>query len=187
MITSTKLQDAEAEVGSVRQNFGYINADRDDRIYVSSIAKFQHSRGAKLRFHAPESRRYSIRVSEVDSSWQHDDFEALSNAESSSALTALTHEEAIVSYDLAYDLRKRQPILVVQSLERQSTYAPSEWQGLDQLDPKVINLLDFSDVSQYDFGPDEVIALASFEAPSCDRRVILWLEPQSDPNFKPTK
>lgn len=172
---SRELARARAEVDSIRRNYGYIRVDNGTKVYVSSIAQHKGSSHDSLRIVVPPGERYFLHLSETSA--LPGQGPPTCKPRTTVALNGWKDgADEILSYSIGWPPDSEIPKLRVNTpTEDFYTYVPDDW-------PRGVPLSIKSQVAadpQAEFDHDEPIVLMFANAPSIDRGVMLWLEPES--------
>jgi len=172
---SRKLADARAEVDAIRRNYGYIRVDNEDKVYVSSIAQHKGSNRGSLRIVVPSGERYFLHLSETTA--RPSEIPPNSKPTTTVVLNGWKDgADEIFSYSIGWNPERDIPNLRVHTqTDDFYTYTPDDW-------PRGVSLSVESRLEtnpQAEFTTDETIVLMSANAPSLNRGVMLWLEPES--------
>lgn len=172
---SRKLAAARAEIDAIRRNYGYIRADNDNKVYVSSITQHKGSNRDSLRIVVPPGERYFLHLSETTA--RPREFPPSSKPRTTVVLNGWKDgADEILSYSIGWPPDREIPTLRVNTqTDHLYTYVPDDW-------PRGVSLSVESRVEaspQAEFARDEVIVILFANAPSLDRGVMLWLEPET--------
>lgn len=172
---SRKLADARSEVDAIRRNYGYIRTEDERKIYVSSIVQHQGSNRDSLRIVVPPGQRYLLHLSETSA--RPSQSPPTANPRTTVVLNGWKDgADEILSYSIGWPPDSEIPTLSVSTqTDHFYTYVPDDW-------PRGVSLSIDSRLDanpQKEFAPDEPIVLMFANAPSLDRGVMLWLEPET--------
>jgi len=172
---SRKLADARAEIDAIRRNYGYIRADNENKVYISSITQHKGSNRDSLRIVVPPGERYSLHLSETAA--RPSEIPPKAKPRTTVVLNGWKDgADEILSYSIGWPPDREIPTLRVNTqTDHFYTYVPDDW-------PRGVSLSVESRLEanpQAEFAHNEIIVLLFANAPSLDRGVMLWLEPES--------
>ena len=172
--TSIQLRDAQREIREVRANYGYLDVGDDTKINVVSLSNEKRHDGDALRFIIPPGERHFLHLSEVTGA-------AISHipAERPKITYSLGWKDGadiILRYEMLIDPGPSTPYMEVGANNRRCfTYRPEEWPEDVYFD--TIKQFDATEPKEIELG--QPIFLYRGLAPSIDRGIVLWLEPES--------
>lgn len=169
------LARAQAEVDKVRRDYGYIRVDNDKKVYVTSITQHKENSRDSLRIIVPPGERYFLHLSETSA--HPSEIPPTTKPKITVSLNGWKDgADEILSYFIGMPPDRQIPTLRVSSqTDHFYTYVPDNW-------PRGVSLSLESRLEpnpQSEFVRDQVIVLMFASAPSLDRGVLLWLEPES--------
>lgn len=172
--TSLRLQEANRELGDVRQKYGYMKVEDERKINVVSLAQERsHNRDA-LRLIVPPGERYFLHLHETTAN-NGEQFPG-GKSKITVSLGWADGKDVILHYGMYFNPESDSPYLRVSSRNQEFfVYEPKEWPSGISL-PVVFQL---DATKQLELSPDEPITLMRAAAESIDREIVLWLETRS--------
>jgi hypothetical protein len=172
--TSIQLRDAQREIREARANYGYLDVKDDTKINVVSLSNEKRHDGDALRFIIPPGERYFLHLSEVTST-------TISGVPSERpkitySLGWKDGADIIVRYEMLIDVGPYTPYMEAAANNRRCfTYRPEEWPEEVYFD--TVHQFDATEPKEIELG--QPVFLYRGLAPSIDRGIVLWLEPES--------
>jgi hypothetical protein len=180
IVTSTRLQEANQELGVVRRNYGYMKVEDDSKINVISLAQERDSNSDALRFIVPPGERYFLHLSETTAK----DNDKLPDGKHKTTIALngwVDGEDVILRYGVYIDPDKQTPYLRVGSgTQGFFTYRPDDWPS----DVSLSTVFQLAATEKVEVSRNEPIVLMRAVSETIDRGVVLWIESETHRNSR---